>query len=337
MKQLNAPRLEVREAVATSSSRVELVARTRGTTATRKPSATRIPALFRAVAMDNVGCMVAAVVVGVVGVLLFAWWASRGSEGRVRVELALPRSPIQQLYVEGDGEALLQQLDALSPDEFVPLATALGRYEEAWATVAAALPTLDRSVYLEALLVVNAAETLSELGRHDDALELLAFESELTFVEGGRRCTRAWLLTSTRQAQEALRLLEGVEPIALYEYQCEYWLTLAYAQRTLGDLDACEAALRNATDSIVRASSSRNVEFAWAELHRARGDTGRALARYEAGAKHVWRWQGGSGLLSYGTVLAELGRHHDARAAWQQCVTQDPQSLAAIEAKQRLV
>lgn len=213
MKQLNAPRLEVREAVATSSSCVELAAKTRGTTATRKQSATRIPALFKAVAMDNVGCMVAAVVVGVVGVLLFAWWASRGSEGRVRVELALPRSPIQQLYVEGDGEALLQQLDALSPDEFVPLATALGRYEEAWATVAAALPTLDRSVYLEALLVVNAAETLSELGRHDDALELLAFKSVVTQrrVRVGRTAPRprrhrprVGSLRSRREARLAL-------------------------------------------------------------------------------------------------------------------------------------
>lgn len=95
------------------------------------------------------------------------------------------------------------------------------------------------------------------------------------------------------RASEARALLENVDAVRLHDYQCEYWLTLAFVHRASQSLNDCETALHNAEQTVVRASSERNVEFAWAELHRARGDVTRALAHYEAGAKHPWRWQGG--------------------------------------------
>lgn len=256
---------------------------------------------------------------------------------KVRVQRVLHLSKVWGPYVAGDGVAVSERLHTLSVGDYVPLSLALGLYAEAAEKAARCTGRPRWWRPSDSVLYVNAAEVFSEMGDFERGLSLLNFRSVISYVEGARRCTRAWILVTLSRPHEALAELSPVEPIELYDFQCEYWLTLAYAQRSLGDLDACEAALRNATDSIVRASSSRNVEFAWAELHRARGDTDRALARYEAGAKHAWRWQGGSGLLNYGTLLSELGRHDDARAAWQQCVTQDPQSLAAIEAKQRLV
>ncbi|MGV3623544.1 MAG: tetratricopeptide repeat protein, partial [Archangium sp.] len=118
--------------------------------------------------------------------------------------------------------------------------------------------------------------------------------------------------------------------------ECELWLTRAFVHRKRGAVDACESALHHASRTAVRASSKRNLEFEWAELHRARGDFPRALAHYEAAAKHHWRWQGGSGLLNWGTLLQQLGRTDEARAAWTQCLEQDPQSLAAREAQRLL-
>lgn len=243
---------------------------------------------------------------------------------------------IARLYDAGNGEALLEHLEKFPLEHYVPIATSLGLYNEAVSVMVPLLREFSTDGFMQALLLVNTAEPLSELGRYDEALALLETPCPFELIEAGRRCTRSWILSTLDQHDEARKLLSGIGPQSLHVYRCEYWLTLARIEMRAGSLDACEDALLTATKVAQRASSRRNVEFHWAELHRARGDFTRALKHYGAGATHLWRWQGGSGLLNWGTLLAQLGRHHEARAAWTQCLEQDPQSLAAIEAKQRL-
>lgn len=279
---------------------------------------------------------VVAVVFGaVLALAAVAVFVRQPSVDRLPVLLNHERSAAEQLNVDGDGEALLQELPTLSVGNSCRTRRRSGSTPKAVAEKPA-LHEYASTAFLEALLRVNAAEPLSELGRYDEALALLDFRSEHALVEGGRRCSRAWILAMLGRAGEARALLENVDAVQLYEYQCEYWLTLAFVHRESQSLDDCEAALHNADQTVVRAASERNLAFHGAELHRARGDVTRALAHYEAGARHRWRWQGGSGLLNWGTLLAELGRHDEARAGWLQCVTQDPLSLAAGEAKRRL-
>ncbi|MGV3620459.1 MAG: hypothetical protein ACO1OB_06565, partial [Archangium sp.] len=114
---------------------------------------------------------------------------------------------IAALLREGDGNTLLEHLEALSVDQYVPIATALGRYEEAVSVATPMLPALTGGGPLWELFAVNAAEPLSELGRYDEALALLEAPSEWPLAEGGRRCTRAWILSMCGSHDEALSLL----------------------------------------------------------------------------------------------------------------------------------
>lgn len=271
----------------------------------------------------------------VVAILVMLWLVSRSSPS-AGAKPSL-EDDIETLYIRGDGEAVLAQLETTGLDHFVPKATALGLYKEAIAEVEGTPlltePPPDDPTWL---LQVNLAEALSELGRFDEAKRLLETPCESALIESGRRCTLAWILSHHGAQQEALGLLEDVDVESLGPYQCEYWLTLAFAFLKASELERCESALREANTCAVRASSQRNVEFLRASLHQARGDTTAALTHFEAAARHRWRWQGGSGLLAWGDLLAQLGRHEAARAAWTQCTTQDPQSLAAVTARERL-
>lgn len=272
--------------------------------------------------------------VGVYGVLVLVAWVRTTIQRHVY-------NLIFGLYDAGDGEGVASRLHATTLQSFIPLATALGWYREALARVEKVSPQLFDPSALLTLKVhqlnrINLAETLCELGQEDLAARLLAAPIDDEFLDCGRRSALAWTLVTLGRSTEALETLKPVKPAVLLKYECEYWMTLAFVERSLMKLDDCEAALHSASKVATRASSQRNLKFAWAELHRARGDVSRALAHYDAGAKHVWRWQGGSGLLNWGTLLAQLGRHHEARAAWTQCLEQDPQSLAAIEAKRLL-
>ena len=123
---------------------------------------------------------------------------------------------------------------------------------------------------------------------------------------------------------------------ALDNYKAEYWFTLAFAQLTAGRLAEAERALKSSEGVLVRSSSQRNFHFLLAQLRWKQGRRDEALTHFETAAKHRWRWQGGAGLLAWGDALKELGRDDDARAAWAQCLSQDPQSLAAKAARDRL-
>ncbi len=246
----------------------------------------------------------------------------------------------RRLYIAGDGEALRAGLNVEDLGQFVPHATALGLYAEAIEAFEKEEPEFevlsDTSDTSLSLLDVNAAETLSELGRFDEALRLLEHESEIPFLEAGRRCARAWVLTLLNRPDEAVAALDDADVDSLDNYKAEYWFTLAFAQLTAGRLDDADRALVGAEKVLVRASSQRNFQFLLAQLRWKQGRRDEALTHFETAAKHRWRWQGGSGLLAWGDVLKELGRHDEARAAWAQCISQDPQSLAAKAAHDRL-
>lgn len=244
----------------------------------------------------------------------------------------------ERVYTAGDGEKLLRGLSRERLEVYVPHATALGLYREAEDQLqrrASRLLTSPPATELERLLIVNFAETLSELGRPDEALRLTEFTSSFPLTESGRRCIRGWILSAQGRAELALAELEGAESAALGNYQAEYWFTLAFAQLTAGRLDEAEVALQSAKAVLVRASSERNFEFLMAQLRWKQGRRDEALTHFETAAKHRWRWQGGAGLLAWGDALKELGRDDEARAAWAQCIAQDPQSLAAIAARER--
>lgn len=245
----------------------------------------------------------------------------------------------EQLYIAGDGDALRAGLNIADLNQFVPHATALGLYAEALAAFEQDEPEvegLSEAGGSLSLLDVNAAELLSELGRYDEALRLLERESEFPLLEAGRRCTRAWVLTLLNRSDDAVAELENADDDPLENYKAEYWFTLAFAHLTAGRLDEAEHALKASEAVLVRASSQRNFHFLVARLRWKQGRREEALTHFETAAKHRWRWQGGSGLLAWGDVLKELGRDHEARAAWAQCSAQDPQSLAASAARDRL-
>lgn len=249
------------------------------------------------------------------------------------------RPPAHDLYCQGEGEALLESLPSLALDYFVPLATALGLYAEALEEVQRTAPELlDPQTRLTSwhamLLRINLAETLSELGRHQEARALLSAPLEDPFLDTGRRATLAWVLTLEGRAAEARSALNGAVAGCLgAEYRAEVHLTGAFVALAQGELDEAHAALREARSSAVRASTVRNVLFLEAELASRRGDHSDALRLFQLAADHRWRWQGGAGLLRWGRLLAQLGRTEEAHSAWARCVAQDPQSSAASEAR----
>jgi tetratricopeptide (TPR) repeat protein len=248
-------------------------------------------------------------------------------------------SRAHDLYVRGEGERLLEVLDASPLGEFVALSTALGRYAQALASVHENAPQVldprhELTEWHEVLLRINVAETLSELGRFDDALALVSASAPDAFLETGRRMTAAWVLTLMGRGDEALRLFRDVVALDVGpQYAAEVHLARAFVELSLGQLDAAGSTLLDARSATARASTARNLLTLEAELAWRRKDTAGALRLFERAAAHHWRWQGGEGLHRQGLLLRELGREPEARAAWQRCLAQDPESLAAKAAR----
>jgi len=254
-------------------------------------------------------------------------------------QLGVAHAEQEALYIAGDGDALKRGLNQHHLALFVPHATALGLYREVLAAVERAAPELLTGipeVISPDVLEVNFAETLTELGRYDDALRVTSPASDIPLCEAGRRCARSWVLSLLGRPEDAVRELEGVNEPSLLAYRAEYWFNVTFAQLIAGNLDAAADALQRSRDVMVRESSRRNFYFLLARLRWAQGRRDEALSHFETAAKHRWRWQGGAGLLAWGDALKELGRDDDARAAWAQCISQDPQSLAAAIARQRI-
>jgi tetratricopeptide (TPR) repeat protein len=87
---------------------------------------------------------------------------------------------------------------------------------------------------------------------------------------------------------------------------------------------------------VARASSDRNLIALTGEYWSRQGQLLEAEAQYRRAAEHRWKKQGGAFLLDWANVLEALGRSDEAVRALQQCVTQDPETPSAAEARKRV-
>lgn len=245
-------------------------------------------------------------------------------------------------YVRGDAEALRRALPKMGLNAFVSLNSALGQYAEALARVAAERPVvLDPSQRLggmRMLVRINASEALFELGEGEKACALLEHEAKGNpFLEAGRRASLAWFRVADGRAEEALALMQGVEPGTLGPpYAAEVFFAKAWSLIHLDRFDEAAATLEHSRKHLLRASSQRNFLALEALLFERRGELDKALEKYEAAAAHLWKFQGGHALLRHGDLLEKMGRREDARTIWRRCVEQDPQCFSCGQARERL-
>ncbi len=136
-------------------------------------------------------------------------------------------------------------------------------------------------------------------------------------------------LEHARGAYEAVGVLDP-------DYRSEAYYASAFVNLAAGDLASAAKDVHQGLKAARRASSERNGLFLLATVARRRGDVEEALSLFQQGAEHRYQGQGGSALLEWGDLCAALARHEDARRAWAWAVERDPQSSAAITARDRL-
>lgn len=198
-----------------------------------------------------------------------------------------PSSRALRHFKEGHGDALGNAARDRSVD-----VTGVGSHREALKLVDPAKEELDDEDR------VVACEALRQLGRFDEALLHLRRPAMAVNVEARRRCCNVRVLVDLNRLEEARERLRPLNVNVLAREKCEVMLTTALVQLKEAALDDCEVSLHSASKTAELAPEKRDVEFAWAELWRARGDMPRALTHYQDAAKHTWRWQGGPGLLA---------------------------------------
>jgi tetratricopeptide (TPR) repeat protein len=190
-----------------------------------------------------------------------------------------------------------------------------------------------------ALVIINLAEALYNLGRIDEARESLARcpPDGSPLVRNGLLVQQAWIASLAGRPAEAMELLGGVDLEAFPpRYRAEVFYTLAAARLGLGQLDDATRDALAGSKIAERPSSQRNGLFLRARIEQARGDLEAALALFQEGAAHTHRYQGGDGLLAMGDTLRKLGRESEAKAAYRLVLTRDPESAACATAKERL-
>ncbi|WNG59691.1 hypothetical protein F0U59_36970 [Archangium gephyra] len=148
---------------------------------------------------------------------------------------------------------------------------------------------------------------------------------------------RAWILAHTGRGEEALAALENVDHQRVPRvYRSEVHFTRAAALLALGRYEEAEWEAHRGLRRARRVSSTRNGLFLLGRIAMAAGRLEEALRFFEAGAAHLYKGQGGDGLLAWGDCLAKLGHQEEARGAWRLVLVRDAQSGAASEAASRL-
>ena len=147
---------------------------------------------------------------------------------------------------------------------------------------------------------------------------------------------RAWLLAHTGQAAAAGAVVKQVQRAPLKDYLPEYHYTRSIIARELGELDRAIAEAREGFAHAARASSQRNGFFALGSAALARRELDRGIAALEEFARHPYQGQSGPGLVLLAEAYEKLGRGADARQSYQWAVERDPESAAAVTARQRL-
>ena len=120
------------------------------------------------------------------------------------------------------------------------------------------------------------------------------------------------------------------------EYRAEFHYAGAFVALAEGALPRAEEAVHAGLKVARRASTERNGLFLLAQLAERAGHVEEALRLYASGAAHRFKGQGGDALLAWGDLLAQGRDDAQARRAWALAVARDPESPAAVIARQRL-
>ncbi|HEX8824303.1 MAG TPA: hypothetical protein VF794_30560 [Archangium sp.] len=192
-----------------------------------------------------------------------------------------------------------------------------------------------------ALVRFNLVEAVYNLGGWDAAHARLNALEEVArrypFLWNFFPVQRAWILAHTERGAEAWEALRQVEWRSVpRQYRSEVCFTRAAVLLALRRYDEAQQEAVAGLKLARRASSTRNGLFLLGRIAHAAGRREEALRLFEAGARHLYKGQGGDGLLAWGDCLAGLGRHDEAHEAWRLVLDRDKQSGAAWEATSRL-
>ncbi|MDC0740483.1 hypothetical protein [Polyangium mundeleinium] len=191
----------------------------------------------------------------------------------------------------------------------------------------------------DAILCINEAEALANLGRWEASLAHTrrALETGDALARTGAALHGTWVLASQERAGEARALFErACENDLPGDFRSEYHFAEAFLRLAEGDPAAARRAVLRGDAVAKRASSRRNALFLLGRIAAREGRFEEALARFEEGARHVFRGQGGDGLLAWGDTLASLGRAERAAEVWRLVIERDPESYTAALARERL-
>lgn len=250
-----------------------------------------------------------------------------------------------RLYYEGKLDAASQVIDTISvfedPSEIVAahvvnllvcVDVAMGRY----------LRALERRGQWslkndQAIIRINEAEALANLGRWEESLEHIRDLLETTGLTlTGAALHTAWVLAMQERAAPARAALALAHEEDLpIDFRSEYHYAQAFVLIAEGDYSGARRAVHRGESLVIRSSSQRNALFLRGRIALKEGRPEEALKHFEAGARHVFRGQGGDGLLAWGDTLASLGSHERAVEAWELVSARDPESYAAGIARER--
>jgi len=249
---------------------------------------------------------------------------------------------LHRAYVDGDVERV-EGLIGTTPDKNLAIALncAIGRYGEAMRAAETPSRVLDVTKELAAenwLHRINACEALVELGRAEEAIALLTpAPLREPLIHAGRAVGLAWTLTCVGRHEEALELLESANPAHLgKDYRAEASLTRVLVLLNLGRLGDARVAIDECRGLVVRASTERNLLLHEARWQLLSGKLEDAEKTFIAARDHRWKRQGGSGFLALGDAFRDAGRPELARECWTLSAQQDPESASAQTARDRL-
>jgi tetratricopeptide (TPR) repeat protein len=191
----------------------------------------------------------------------------------------------------------------------------------------------------DAILRINEAEALANLGRWEESLAHArrALVAEDALARTGAALHGAWVLGARERAEEARALFALAREADLpVDFRSEYHFAEAFLRLAEGDAAGARRAILRGDAIAIRASSRRNALFLLGRVAAREGHFEEAIARFEEGARHVFRGQGGDGLLAWGDTLASRGRAARAADAWRLVIERDPESYAASLARERL-
>jgi tetratricopeptide (TPR) repeat protein len=206
----------------------------------------------------------------------------------------------------------------------------------------AALSAEARDALALDLIQINLSEADYNLGSWDVAEQRL-IHLELAcwlypIARAGLLQQRAWIAAHRGRAAEALELCASIKPQWLPpDYRAEYQFTRAAACLGAGRVDEAAASVDEGARVARRLSSKRNALFMRARILAARGDWVGVERSCRDAANHVFRGQGGDGLLLWAQALHQLGQHAEADGALRLVSERDPESDAARTAAKLLL